>query len=184
MGGKLYVESELGKGSTFGARIPGVAVAEAGLKTSDTGHLPEEVRSPKSEVLPKRVLVVDDSPINCDVLESLLLKSGVASVKAAGNGREALEALKEPCEVHLCSDSKYLIDGLEKGWAASWRQNGWRRSDKSAAQNPDLWERLLGLLEIHRITEYEWVKGHAGHPENERCDALAVMQREKAALHG
>ena len=88
----------------------------------------------------------------------------------------ALEALKEPCEVHLCSDSKYLIDGLEKGWASSWQKNGWRRSDKSAALNPDLWERLLGLLEIHRITEYEWVKGHAGHPYNERCDAMAQSE--------
>ena len=91
----------------------------------------------------------------------------------------ALEALKEPCEVHLCSDSKYLIDGLEKGWAAAWREKGWRRADKSAAQNPDLWGELLDLLEVHKITEYEWVKGHAGHPYNERCDALAQAQAEK-----
>ena len=92
---------------------------------------------------------------------------------------KALEALKEPCEVHLCSDSKYLIDGLEKGWAASWRQNGWRRADKSAAQNPDLWERLLDLLKTHTVTEYEWVKGHAGHPYNERCDAMAQAEAAK-----
>ena len=92
---------------------------------------------------------------------------------------KALEALKEPCEVHLCSDSKYLIDGLEKGWAASGRQNGWRRADKSAAQNPDLWERLLDLLKTHTVNEYEWVKGHAGHPYNERCDAMAQAEAAK-----
>ena len=91
---------------------------------------------------------------------------------------EALSALKEPCRVHLCSDSKYLIDALEKGWAASWREKGWRRADRSAALNPDLWEKLLELTSKHEI-EYEWVKGHAGHPYNERCDALAQAQAEK-----
>lgn len=91
---------------------------------------------------------------------------------------EALKALKEPCRVHLCSDSKYVIDALEKGWAVSWRAKGWRRADRSAAQNPDLWEELLELVSRHEI-EYEWVKGHAGHPYNERCDAMAQSEAEK-----
>ncbi len=85
----------------------------------------------------------------------------------------ALSALKVPCEVTLTSVSKYLVDAIEKGWAVSWRAKGWRRSDKSPALNPDLWEKLLQLLEIHKVT-FVWVKGHAGHPYNERCDALAT----------
>lgn len=85
----------------------------------------------------------------------------------------ALSALKVPCEVTLTSDSKYLVDAIEKGWAVSWREKGWRRADKSPALNPDLWERLLELLEIHDV-KFVWVKGHAGHPYNERCDALAT----------
>lgn len=86
---------------------------------------------------------------------------------------EALSALKEPCEVTLTSDSKYLIDAIEKGWAVSWRAKGWKKADKSPALNPDLWEKLLGLLEIHKVT-FIWVKGHVGHPYNERCDKLAT----------
>ncbi len=86
---------------------------------------------------------------------------------------EGLKALKEPCHVKLVTDSKYLADGIEKGWARSWQKNGWRKADKKPALNPDLWEQILGLLEIHSV-EIVWVKGHAGHPENERCDALAV----------
>lgn len=85
----------------------------------------------------------------------------------------ALSALKYPCEVTLTSDSKYLVDAIEKGWARSWREKGWRRADRSPALNPDLWERLLELLEIHTV-QLVWVKGHAGHPYNERCDALAT----------
>ena len=91
---------------------------------------------------------------------------------------EALSALKEPCEVMLCSDSKYLIDGLEKGWAENWRSRGWKKADKSPALNPDLWEKLLELTKVHSI-EYVWVKGHAGHPYNERCDAMAQEMAEK-----
>lgn len=86
---------------------------------------------------------------------------------------KGLEALKEQCEVLLVTDSKYVADGLEKGWAKSWREHGWRKSDKSPALNADLWERLLYLVDKHFVT-VEWVKGHDGHPENERCDALAV----------
>ena len=84
-----------------------------------------------------------------------------------------LEALKEPCKVLLTSDSKYVIDGLQKGWAAGWRKNGWKKADKKPALNSDLWARLLDLVEKHEM-DYCWVKGHVGHPYNERCDRLAV----------
>lgn len=85
----------------------------------------------------------------------------------------ALATLKEPCRVRLTTDSKYVADGINQGWAKSWQQNGWRKGDKKPALNPDLWQRLLELLNIHEV-EIVWVKGHAGHPENERCDQLAV----------
>jgi len=91
---------------------------------------------------------------------------------------EALRLLKEPCEVILCSDSKYVCDAISKGWAKSWKKNGWRKADKKPALNSDLWETLLTLLEKHRVT-VQWIKGHAGHPENERCDRLAVAGAEK-----
>lgn len=86
---------------------------------------------------------------------------------------EGLSALKEPCRVKLYSDSKYLIDGITKGWARSWRAKGWKKSDGKPALNVDLWEKILELDEYHEI-EYIWVKGHAGNPNNERCDRLAV----------
>ena len=82
---------------------------------------------------------------------------------------EALSALKEPCAVTLTSDSKYVIDAVTKGWVYSWQKNGWRKADKKPALNVDLWEKLLPLLNKHRVT-FVWVKGHDGHPENERCD--------------
>lgn len=85
----------------------------------------------------------------------------------------ALKSLKEPCEVELCTDSKYVADGILKGWAEGWRRNGWRKADKKPALNPDLWEQLLDLTAVHEVT-INWVKGHDGHPENERCDVLAV----------
>ena len=90
----------------------------------------------------------------------------------------ALEALNEPCVVELYSDSKYVIDALEKGWAKGWRARGWKKADKSPALNPDLWEKLLNLTEGH-VIHYKWIKGHAGHPENERCDRLAVAESKK-----
>ncbi len=90
----------------------------------------------------------------------------------------ALSALKEPCKVTLTSDSKYVIDAVTKGWAKKWQANGWVKSDKKPALNADLWERLLALLEKHDV-RFVWVKGHAGHPENERCDRLAVEQSMK-----
>lgn len=86
---------------------------------------------------------------------------------------QALKALKEPCKVTLTTDSKYLSDGIEKGWAKQWQKNGWRKADKKPALNVDLWEEILNLFEKHDVT-IVWVKGHNGHPENERCDALAV----------
>ena len=90
---------------------------------------------------------------------------------------EALRQLKEPCEVCLCSDSQYVINGLEKGWAKGWKRRGWKKSDGSPALNPDLWEQALEQEARHKLT-YVWVKGHAGHPENERCDQLAVAQSQ------
>jgi len=84
-----------------------------------------------------------------------------------------LEALKEPCRVTLTSDSQYLVNGIQKGWALKWKANGWMRNKKEKAINPDLWERLLRLCDIHDV-HFEWVRGHAGHPENERCDELAT----------
>lgn len=86
-----------------------------------------------------------------------------------------LAALKEPCDVTIQSDSRYVVDGIEKGWARSWKRNGWRKADKKPALNADLWEKLLTLLDIHTVN-FIWIKGHAGHPENERCDQLAVAQ--------
>ncbi len=89
-----------------------------------------------------------------------------------------LRALKEPCEVTLISDSKYVIDGLQKGWAKSWRAHGWVKGDKKPALNPDLWGELLTLCEQH-LMHYQWVKGHASHPYNERCDKMAVAAYQK-----
>ena len=91
---------------------------------------------------------------------------------------EALKLLKEPCEVILTTDSKYVADGLSKGWARSWKKNGWKKSDKSPALNPELWDKLLELEDYHTL-EYVWIKGHDGHPENERCDTLATTQADK-----
>ena len=89
-----------------------------------------------------------------------------------------LSCLKEPCIVELYSDSKYVIDGLEKGWAESWKKRGWVKSDKKPALNPDLWDKLLNLTHIHTM-RYHWVKGHADNPKNNRCDEMAVAQWKK-----
>jgi len=83
-----------------------------------------------------------------------------------------LETLKEPCEVALFSDSRYVVDAIEKGWVTRLCSNYWMRNKKEPALNVDLWERMLPLLTLHNVT-FHWVKGHAGHPENERCDVLA-----------
>ena len=84
-----------------------------------------------------------------------------------------LEALKEPCIVTVYSDSKYVVDAMNEGWAEKWHDNNWMRNSKEPALNPDLWEQLLGLSMEHDVT-FVWVKGHAGHPQNERCDKLAT----------
>lgn len=91
---------------------------------------------------------------------------------------EALKLLKEPCEVKIYTDSQYVANGITKGWAQSWRQNGWRKADKKPALNADLWQTLLDELQRHNYT-IVWLRGHAGHPENERCDKLAVAQTRK-----
>ena len=91
---------------------------------------------------------------------------------------KAFEALKEPCEVTVYTDSKYVCDAVVKKWVYSWKANGWRKSDKKPALNVDLWEQLLPLLDKH-TAEFVWLKGHAGHPENERCDRMAVSEYSK-----
>ena len=91
---------------------------------------------------------------------------------------EGLKALKEPCRVTLYSDSKYLVDAVNEGWVYKWEENGWMRTKREPALNPDLWEELLALMDEHEVT-FVWVKGHDGHPENERCDKLAVIETER-----
>lgn len=93
---------------------------------------------------------------------------------------QALTALKEPCNVTLYSDSQYVCNALKLGWAKKWKANNWMRNKKEPALNPDLWEKLLEQYDRHNVTVM-WVKGHAGHPENERCDRLAVEQAKKYA---
>lgn len=84
-----------------------------------------------------------------------------------------LEALRVPCEVTLTSDSKYLVDAINKGWLESWKKNGWKKADKSAVLNVELWKKIDMLLAVHDVS-FVWVHGHTGHPYNERCDALAT----------
>ena len=84
----------------------------------------------------------------------------------------ALEALKRRCRVILTTDSRYVVDGISEGWAKKWQANEWKRGKRGKALNPDLWTRLLDAISRHDVT-FNWVRGHAGHPENERCDQLA-----------
>lgn len=120
-----------------------------------------------------------------------VLKYGNAEKELSGSEKEttnnrmeltavikALSALKEKCNVTLCTDSKYVCDAINKRWVYSWRANNWRKADKKKALNIDLWEELLALLDKHNV-KFVWVKGHAGHPENERCDRLAVGEYSK-----
>ena len=86
---------------------------------------------------------------------------------------EGLGALREPCEVTLTSDSKYLTDAINKGWLSSWKQNGWKKADKSPVLNVELWQRIDELIGYHKVT-FVWVHGHRGHAYNERCDLLAT----------
>ena len=92
-----------------------------------------------------------------------------------------LEVLHGPCRVTLYSDSQYLVNAIELGWAEKWRANGWKRNKKDKALNPDLWSRLLDLCQTHHV-EFRWVRGHSGHPENERCDRLAVEAAHQPGL--
>jgi len=94
---------------------------------------------------------------------------------------KGLEALKEPCKVNLYSDSRYVVDAIEKGWVVKWKQNGWMRNKKEKAQNVDLWERMLEMLGKHQV-KFIWVKGHADNPWNERCDELARMAIQNGDL--
>lgn len=89
-----------------------------------------------------------------------------------------LEQLKEPCEVCVTSDSKYLCDAINQGWLASWKKNGWKKADKKPVLNRELWERLDKQLSVHKVT-FNWIKGHNGHKYNERCDTLAVSEYQK-----
>ena len=95
---------------------------------------------------------------------------------------EGLSALREPCRVLLVTDSKYLCDGITKGWVRCWKARGWKKGDGSPALNPDLWEKLLILLDRHEVT-FSWVHGHAGHPYNERCDRLATSFADTLKSH-
>ena len=117
----------------------------------------------------------------------VILKSGTqqreisAGFKKTTNNRmemraviEGLRLLKEPCQVTVYSDSKYLVDAVQKGWARRWQKNNWYRNVREKALNTDLWTTLLELLENHQV-KFHWVRGHDGHPENERCDQLAVQ---------
>jgi len=92
-----------------------------------------------------------------------------------------LSSLKERCTVTVVSDSKYVVDAMKNGWAAKWRANGWMRNRKDPALNPDLWQRLLDLCASHDV-RFTWVNGHAGHPQNERCDRLAVAAAAERSL--
>ena len=145
----------------------------------------------------KHVYIYTDGSCKCNPGPggwcAILVYNGVEKVISGGasettNNRmeltaiiEALRALKEQCRVTLTSDSKYALDALQNGWAVSWRAKGWRKADKSQALNPDLWEELLSLVEKHEI-EYVWVKGHAGHEYNERCDERAQAEAAKYSL--
>ena len=90
----------------------------------------------------------------------------------------ALKALNRPCQVDLYTDSQYVVNAIEKGWAKKWQANGWMRNKKDKALNPDLWQTLLELLDVHQVA-FPWVKGHAENPYNNRCDELAVAESQK-----
>jgi len=93
----------------------------------------------------------------------------------------ALESLKEPCEATIVTDSQYLVNSVEKGWVYGWKSKGWRKTGNKPVLNVDLWERMLKLLGKHKVS-FKWIRGHAGHAENERCDQLAVAASMKSGL--
>lgn len=93
---------------------------------------------------------------------------------------KAIESLEEPSKIILCSDSQYVCNALKLGWAKRWKENNWMRNKKDRALNVDLWDKLLNVLEKHNLIEIQWVRGHNGHKENERCDKLANLGISKA----
>lgn len=88
---------------------------------------------------------------------------------------EGLKILKQPCNVNIQTDSKYVVDAITKGWLENWQKSNWRKADKKPVLNVDLWQQLVELLKVHNV-KFLWIKGHNGHTENERCDQLAVKQ--------
>ena len=94
---------------------------------------------------------------------------------------EGLSRLSEPCRVTVVTDSRYVVDAIQKGWVYRWRAKGWMRNKHEKALNVDLWKRLLALLKKHDVT-FQWIRGHSGHPENERCDHLAVAAASQPDL--
>ena len=94
---------------------------------------------------------------------------------------EGLKVLRYPCRVKVVSDSRYICDAINQNWLPAWIKRGWKKADKTPVLNIDLWEELLKLLDVHTVT-FQWIKGHAGHPENERCDQLAVAQYQNKKL--
>ena len=96
---------------------------------------------------------------------------------------KAMECLRFPCEVDVYSDSKYVVSAFNENWVGSWQKNGWKTASKQPVKNRELWERLLGPMGPH-IVHYHWVKGHAGHPENERCDILATTAADAVGRKG
>jgi ribonuclease HI len=97
---------------------------------------------------------------------------------------EPLRLLKEPCKVTIYTDSMYIVNSTTKGWLQGWVKKDWKRSDKEPVANIDLWKMMLELLDVHQVHQlhFNWVKGHNEHEENERCDELAVLARQKSDL--
>lgn len=93
---------------------------------------------------------------------------------------EGLKALKKPCNVTVVSDSKYVCDAINQKWIYNWIKKGWKKSDGKAVLNPELWQELYSLISVHTVT-FQWIKGHAGHPFNEKCDSIAVSEYKKLA---
>ena len=95
----------------------------------------------------------------------------------------ALECLRVPCEVDVYSDSKYVVSAFNENWVGNWQKNGWKTASRQPVKNKELWDRLLAAMQPHTV-HYHWVKGHAGHPENERCDVLATTAADEAGQKG
>lgn len=163
-------------------------IGEVFLRAAEQPQKPQELPKTAAPKQDKTVIIYTDGACSGNpgaggygivLLYGTLRKELSAGFRKTTNNRmellaviKGLDALKEPCRVQLYSDSKYVVDAMEKGWVLKWQKNGWMRNKKERASNVDLWERLLPLLEKHRVS-FHWVKGHADNPENERCDELA-----------